>query len=196
MSSIYIPMRSTETAANFNDNNWLVGLPTVAYSHRLNKPQKAMDRCQMVLFWTICALGILNILSLSVIGRTCAEDNRMAVRARGEKDVLIIIMNCGMQETNGLDLSRLPAPAYELECNNETNWIDCHESVPYLNFIIDHYDKPAAKRYVFMHGHEEAWHLSGGNSYFALYLLFGLEYFWSAPYGGFCGVQGRSMGIG
>ena len=161
---------------------------------RIKARWKFQELChRAVFFYGIYALGIVNILVLFVpIERSflwLGGNTGLVVRINGSlNDVLIIIMNCRTHKTKGLILSRLPAPAYELECNNETNWIDCHEAVPYLNFIIDHYDKPAAKRYVFIHGHEKAGHLTYGNSYFALNLLFGLQYFWETPYGGFCGV--------
>jgi hypothetical protein len=70
-----------------------------------------------------------------------------------------------------------------IECDNETNFVDCHEAVPYLNFIIENYDKPLADKYIFAHGHEEAWHYQG-NFFEALDSLLKSTYFRKMKYGG------------
>ena len=43
-------------------------------------------------------------------------------------------------------------------CNQETKFHDCKEAVPYLNFIIDHYDSQIAHKYIFIHAHRTSWH--------------------------------------
>jgi hypothetical protein len=74
-------------------------------------------------------------------------------------------------------------PGGGIECANETNSIDCHEAVPYLNFIIDNYNRPLADKYIFAHGHETAWYFTG-NFFEALETLLRLTYFRKLTYGG------------
>lgn len=45
-----------------------------------------------------------------------------------------------------------------IHCNKEKNDIDGHEAGIYLNYIINNYDNPSADVYLFMHGHNTAWH--------------------------------------
>jgi hypothetical protein len=78
---------------------------------------------------------------------------------------------------------KTPIPAVGIECDNETNSIDCHEAVPYLNFIIENYDRPLADKYIFAHGHEAAWHYAG-NFFDALESLLRSTYFRKLKYGG------------
>ena len=68
----------------------------------------------------------------------------------------IVIMYC--HDTNPVQPGRFGIPAFELKCQEETNRIDCHEAVPYLQFIYDHYDNPPAKKIIFIHGHVFGWH--------------------------------------
>ena len=75
------------------------------------------------------------------------------------KEILLIYTTCPPE---GLDL-RLPlwktkVPAIGIKCNSTTNFFDCNEAGLYLDFIIQHYDRPLAKTYIFAHGHELAWH--------------------------------------
>lgn len=74
-------------------------------------------------------------------------------------------------------------PAIGLECNQTTRTIDCNEAVPYLNFIIDHYDKPLADKYIFAHGHDNSWHYQG-DFFDALENLLNSTYFRKMSYGG------------
>ena len=77
----------------------------------------------------------------------------------------------------------LPGPSRELRCNPETNAIDCHEAVPMLTFLIENYDAPLAEKYVFIHGHEFAWHHTGSVSR-RLASLINTRYFKQEDFGG------------
>ena len=82
----------------------------------------------------------------------------------GIPSVLVIYTVCPTGKdtrTTRFDASRLDVPSVELRCNPETNVIDCHEAVPMLNFLIANYESPLAKKYIFIHGHEFAWHHTG-----------------------------------
>lgn len=52
--------------------------------------------------------------------------------------------------------SRFNLTTYHLSCTRR-NSDECHEAVPYLQFIYDHYNDLDGKM-VFVHGHEFSWH--------------------------------------
>jgi hypothetical protein len=74
-------------------------------------------------------------------------------------------------------------PAIGLECSNSTRFIDCNEAVPYLNFVIDNYEKTLADKYIFAHGHDTSWHYQG-DFFEALESLLTATYFRKLQYGG------------
>lgn len=99
--------------------------------------------------------------------------------------VLVIYTTC-MLNTNGFrvfDASRLPAPSHELRCSPETNLIDCHEAVPMLDFLINNYEKPLAHKYIFIHGHDRAWH-HPTSIFTQLRYLINSSYFQNQEFGG------------
>lgn len=49
-------------------------------------------------------------------------------------------------------------PSYRIQCTTRTSGYECCESKAYLDFIINTYDNPLADIYIFMHGHNAAWH--------------------------------------
>jgi hypothetical protein len=94
---------------------------------------------------------------------------------------LLIYTTC--QNTVPFSVWRTDIPAIGIECNNETNFWDCNEAVPYLNFLIDNYDTPLADKYIFAHGHDTSWHYQG-NFFDALDNLLSATYFRKLSYGG------------
>jgi hypothetical protein len=80
-------------------------------------------------------------------------------------------------------IGRATIPAIGLECDNASRFWDCNEAVPYLNFIISHYDRPIADKYIFAHGHDTSWHYQG-NFWDALDSLLTSTYFRKLKYGG------------
>lgn len=57
---------------------------------------------------------------------------------------------------NNFDDARFNLPTYHLSCKHiESD--ECHEAVPYLRFIYEHYDGLEGKIF-FIHGHEYSWH--------------------------------------
>ena len=73
-------------------------------------------------------------------------------------EVAIVIMSCMESNNEAIDPTLFNLPYHIIKCNPKTNVIDCHEAVPYLNFIVDNYDAPAAKKFIFIHGHNTSWH--------------------------------------
>jgi hypothetical protein len=71
-------------------------------------------------------------------------------------DALVIYMSCN--ETTPFPVWKSPLPTFNLSCSPKTNEIDCHEAVPMLTFFIEHYDRPLARKYIFIHAHETSWH--------------------------------------
>lgn len=69
--------------------------------------------------------------------------------------ILLVYMTCG---TAYEPPPQLTIPSIEIKCDTQNNYYQCHETGPYLKFIIDHYEKPLADIYIFIHGHETAWH--------------------------------------
>lgn len=49
-------------------------------------------------------------------------------------------------------------PSYRIQCTTPIGGYECGESKAYLDFIVETYDKPLAEIYIFMHGHNKAWH--------------------------------------
>lgn len=70
--------------------------------------------------------------------------------------IMVVYMTC--KEKKPFPAEKFGLPTYNIKCNETTNPYDCREAVPYLNFIIDNYDNPLADKFIFVHGHETAWH--------------------------------------
>lgn len=49
-------------------------------------------------------------------------------------------------------------PSYRIQCLTPKEGYECVEMRSYLDFIIANYDNPLAEIYIFMHGHNKAWH--------------------------------------
>ena len=98
---------------------------------------------------------------------------------------LYVTCNAGKSRTNThfFNASGLPGPSRELPCSLDTNLLDCREGVPMLNFMIETYDHPLAERYVFLHGHENAWHYKPG-IFQQMEQLMQTDYFWNEEFGG------------
>lgn len=69
--------------------------------------------------------------------------------------ILLVYMTCGEPYYPPPEMK---IPSIEIKCDNQFNYYQCHETGPYLKFIIDHYQKPLADIYIFIHGHETSWH--------------------------------------
>ena len=57
---------------------------------------------------------------------------------------------------NYFDDTRFNLPTYHLSCKHRES-DECHEAVPYLRFIYEHYEDLEGKIF-FVHGHEYSWH--------------------------------------
>ncbi|OHT04175.1 hypothetical protein TRFO_28404 [Tritrichomonas foetus] len=73
-----------------------------------------------------------------------------------KNDIAVVAVVC--HERISITQKDIPYPLFLLHCNPKTNHIDCHEAVPYLQFIYDNYDTPPAKKIFFVHGHRFSWH--------------------------------------
>jgi hypothetical protein len=93
---------------------------------------------------------------------------------------MIVYISC--REKTRFPIWKTNLSLFQVKCTPETNSIDCNEAVPMLNFLIDHYDDPLARKYIFLHGHERSWH------YFRpvfdqVHNVIGLDYFRKNEYG-------------
>jgi hypothetical protein len=71
---------------------------------------------------------------------------------------LLIYTVCNEFRMSAFSLWRTSLPHLKISCNPYTRWIDCHEAVGYLTFAIETYDRPLARRYLFIHAHDRSWH--------------------------------------
>jgi hypothetical protein len=94
---------------------------------------------------------------------------------------LLIYTTC--QNAQPFSIWRATIPSVGIECDNRTRFNDCNEAVPYLNFVIDHYDERLADKYIFAHGHDTSWHYQG-DFFDALESLLTSTYFRKMKYGG------------
>jgi hypothetical protein len=94
---------------------------------------------------------------------------------------LVIYPFC--HERDGFSVFGTSIPSIGILCNNVTNPYDCHEAVPYLNFVIDNYDSNLADKYIFVHGHDRAWHYQG-SVLTAIGTLINTRYFRNQNFGG------------
>lgn len=49
-------------------------------------------------------------------------------------------------------------PLYKLDCDLNTNWKGIREGGMMIDFFMKYYDKPLAKKYIFIHAHDTSWH--------------------------------------
>ena len=98
---------------------------------------------------------------------------------------LLVYTTCDLPDKPAAEFSiwRTSIPAVGIECNKTSRFYDCNEAVPYLNFVIDNYDKPLADKYIFAHGHDTSWHYQG-DFFDALESLLSSAYFRKMQYGG------------
>ena len=89
------------------------------------------------------------------------QSNILDTHIQAEKsipEVAIIIMYCGPKDENTVIPELFGIPYFTFYCDQRTNRYDCHEGIPYLKFIYENYDLPAAKKFIFIHGHNTSWH--------------------------------------
>jgi hypothetical protein len=67
----------------------------------------------------------------------------------------------------------------------------CNEAIPYLDFIIATYHHPMAEKYIFIHGHDTAWHCRP-NSSCNLDHVYNSSYLRNTRYGGLCSLPWNS----
>jgi hypothetical protein len=84
-------------------------------------------------------------------------------------------------------------PTFRLSCDPNTNAIDCHESVPMLTFLIDNYDQPRARKYIFIHAHETSWHYRRP-VFDQIHQVIASDYFRQTPYGAIFPIYNRGKG--
>jgi hypothetical protein len=106
-------------------------------------------------------------------------------------DALVIYMSC--REKAAFPVWKSPLPTFNLSCNRKTNSIDCHEAVPILTFLIDHYNRPLARKYIFIHAHERSWHYRRP-VFDQIRELIATDYFAQNSYGGVFRVHCRGKG--
>jgi hypothetical protein len=76
-------------------------------------------------------------------------------------EAMIVYVSCHRGSRNEtFPIWKTTLPTFEILCESVPFDVSCNEVVPYLNFIIDTYDNPLSRRYIFTHGHEMAWHFS------------------------------------
>lgn len=111
--------------------------------------------------------------------------------APSSKRALLIYMSCNLSKQRVFRYWNSPIPTYKLVCDPVTNAVDCNEAVPYLNFVIDHYDDPSTDKWIFIHGHHRAWHYQS-EILRSVDVLVKSRYFKTHSYGGvFAGVYSK-----
>ena len=68
--------------------------------------------------------------------------------------VSLVYMTC--YDSYSLDPKKFNLQTYHISCKHRES-DECHEAVPYLRFIYDHYDDLEGKIF-FVHGHVYSWH--------------------------------------
>jgi hypothetical protein len=119
--------------------------------------------------------------------------SRPILREGALPEALLIYTVCpASPKRSRFSVWRATIPTLSITCNSRTRQFDCNEAVGYLTFVINHYDKPLAKKYLFVHGHDSSWH-GRENLFDLLPRLLKSEYFAGHPYGaiyvrpqGFC----------
>lgn len=106
-------------------------------------------------------------------------------------DVLIVYTTCPFNNRTKrapFDWRRLPCSSVALHCNKSTLDVDCFEAVPMLDFFVQNYDRPLARKYIFIHAHERSWHYPE-SIYVQLAFLLNSSYFATQDFGGLYATQ-------
>jgi hypothetical protein len=75
------------------------------------------------------------------------------------RDALLVYAICPVSSANNVFPAwKFRIPTFNINCDPTKIDQSCDEAVRYLNFLINGYDHPPAKRYMFVHGHERIWH--------------------------------------
>jgi hypothetical protein len=85
--------------------------------------------------------------------------------------------------------------SFQLHCHPQTNDIDCQESVPMLEFFMKVYDRPLARKYIFIHAHEKSRHYPR-NVFDQIRDVVRSDYFRQNQYGAIFPVYNRGPGGG
>jgi hypothetical protein len=103
-------------------------------------------------------LGVFILLALLIPSRQVRVEFPLISgrESRTIPDILIVYVSC--KEKQVFPIWKTNLSTVGLKCNPETNSIDCKEAVPMLNFFIQNYDRPLARKYIFLHAHETSRH--------------------------------------
>lgn len=95
-------------------------------------------------------------------------------------EVLLVYISCGNSK---FSTYKTIYPLHPLKCNQETNWRDACEGGLMLDFFTEVYDKPLAKKYIFVHNHDTSYHYQI-DIWERLNYINKTDYFWKRDYGG------------
>jgi hypothetical protein len=100
-------------------------------------------------------------------------------------EALLVYTTCPDSSANGsFPAWKSTIPTFNIKCDTGKANQSCGEAVGYLNFLINNYDYPPAKRYVFIHGHETSWH-SPVSIFQVIKRLMRTDYWHQNTFGGF-----------
>lgn len=98
-------------------------------------------------------------------------------------DVMLVVISCddGFEPQNDI------IPTYVMKCDKTITYNSLREAEPMLRFIIKVYDKPLAKRYIFVHGHNTSWHYEPFTLLDRISKVIKMDYMYQQDFGGiFC----------
>lgn len=75
-------------------------------------------------------------------------------------DVLLVVLGChhNQYKRGKFTIQKSKYPTVLLLCNLTTNWKDLRDGGMMIRFIVDVYDNPLAKKYIFIQEHDKSWH--------------------------------------
>lgn len=75
-------------------------------------------------------------------------------------DILLIVQGCNhsIYKRANFTYTKSQFPLLYIHCDLDTNWKSIRDGGIILDFIVDQYDKPLAKKYIFIHDHDISWH--------------------------------------
>lgn len=142
------------------------------------KDSFAQLRIHVPSYWTFLPALLLSARTFALNTDLDPPERRVSV---GHPHILIVYHICGTRLHNWT-VSRSKWATYAAWCTEDEH-NDCYETVPYLDFIINNYDRTPADIIVWAHAHDTSWHYRR-NFWDQLQGLVGSEYFETVPMGG------------
>ena len=104
------------------------------------------------------SLFSFSLLFLIIFRYTKLQLFHPIIEGRAFPYLLLVINYCTEKPWNRVRPELFNVRFLKMHCDPKTNNISCRESVNYLQLIVDNYDKPVAKKFIFIHAHNLSWH--------------------------------------